>query len=239
MKLKSFGCSFIWGSDLPDAGYGLKDYSKLTWPALLAQKFGWGYECHAKPGQGNLFIAKQILAQLQLDNEPAIFVINWTWIDRFDYVSDINDNDWKSVAPAQWEALRPGSTSSEAIHYYKNIHSQYRDKLTSLMQMYVCIQELERRGIPYISCSMDFLIYEKKWHYDPSIKLMQDYLQPRSTTFQGSNCLEWSKGKGYPISSNWHLLEAANQACAEYLESKLSVNKIQTVIGVPFKSVQV
>lgn len=239
MKLKSFGCSFVWGSDLPDAGKRLKDYSHLTWPSLLAQKFGWEYECYAKPGQGNLYIAKQILSQIHTLTEPAIFVINWTWIDRFDYVSDVNDNDWKSVAPAQWEALRPGSESPKAIQYYKNIHSQYRDKLTSLMQMYVCIQELEQRQIPYISCAMDDLCWEYQWHHDDAMSLMQNYLRPRTTNFDGQNFIVWARNQGYNPNETNHLGVEGNRACAEYLESKLRVNEIQTVVGVPFKSVQV
>ena len=97
------------------------------------------------------------------------------------------------------------------------------------MQMYICIQELERRNIPYISCAMDNLCWEDEWHYDHAMKLMQEYLLPRSTAFQGSNCLVWAKGKKYPISSNLHLLEAANQACAEYLESEIQAEKISTL----------
>ena len=66
MKLKSFGCSFIWGSDLPDDGRNLPraTASRLTWPALLAQDLEYEYECHARPGAGNLQITERLLNQI-------------------------------------------------------------------------------------------------------------------------------------------------------------------------------
>ena len=89
MKLKSFGCSLIYGSELSDEV--LFDpikrqpprHSKLTWPALLAQKLNYLYRCHARPGSGNLQIADRVLRQLAT-NEQALFIINWSFIDRFD-----------------------------------------------------------------------------------------------------------------------------------------------------------
>lgn len=50
MKLKSFGCSFIFGLELSDIGAKSKKYSQLTWPAIIAQRQGLEYECYARPG---------------------------------------------------------------------------------------------------------------------------------------------------------------------------------------------
>ena len=227
MKLKSFGCSFIWGSELPDEVPG-KNSSLLSWPAVLANKIGYKYECLARPGVGNFFIANQILTQIQTLNQPSLFVINWTWIDRFDYVGSQNDQDWRCIAPSQWEAIRPGDDSPEAIHYYKTIHSQFRDKLQSLILIYTCVQELDRRGIPYINCMMDPLIYENEFHHTPAMKLMQDYLAPRTTWFDGKNFLDWAKGHHYKTSPNWHLLQEGNAAVADYLVYALRNNQIPT-----------
>ena len=65
MKLKSFGCSFIYGTDLADDGRGFiaATPSRLTWPALLAQNLDYSYECYARPGCGNLRILEKILNQ--------------------------------------------------------------------------------------------------------------------------------------------------------------------------------
>ena len=63
MMLKSFGCSFIYGSDLSDDGKGfpLASPSKLSWPSLLAQSLNYTYECYARPGSGNLRILEKVL----------------------------------------------------------------------------------------------------------------------------------------------------------------------------------
>ena len=63
MNLKSFGCSFIFGSELSDDGRTgpYATGSCLTWPALLAKEFGYGYHTYARPGSGNLQIAERAL----------------------------------------------------------------------------------------------------------------------------------------------------------------------------------
>ena len=88
MKLKSFGCSFVFGTDLHDDGRDLPKItpSKHTWPALLAQHLGQAYECYARPGSGNLQIWENIANQITTQ-ESALYVISWTWINRFDYIN--------------------------------------------------------------------------------------------------------------------------------------------------------
>ena len=85
MNLKSFGCSFIFGSELSDDGKNGRyaTGSKLTWPAHVARHLNYTYLCYARPGSGNLQIAERTLTHLAT-NEHALFVINWTYIDRFD-----------------------------------------------------------------------------------------------------------------------------------------------------------
>ena len=123
MNLKSFGCSFVFGSELSD-NTNNDTPSQLTWPALYAGKLGYQYQCYARPGCGNLQIVEQILNQTA-DEIPALYVIGWTWIDRFDYTT-CND---------QWQTVRPADNSVLANTYYRQLHSQYKDKLTTLMSM--------------------------------------------------------------------------------------------------------
>ena len=68
MKLKSFGCSFIFGSELHDDGYGGPHAtpSQHTWPALLAKDLGYDYQCYARPGSGNLRILNEVLNNTNL-----------------------------------------------------------------------------------------------------------------------------------------------------------------------------
>ena len=109
MNLKSFGCSFIYGSELSDeiiydpSKHRSPRHSKSTWPAHLARHLNYDYQCYARPGAGNLQIAERVLSHLAT-NETALFVINWTFIDRFDYF-DINNptrffnNTWSTIMP--------------------------------------------------------------------------------------------------------------------------------------------
>ena len=78
MKLKSFGCSFIFGSELSDITIKSKKYSQLTWPAIIAQRLGMEYACYARPGSGNLQILNNLLDQVAQHNND-VYIINWTF----------------------------------------------------------------------------------------------------------------------------------------------------------------
>ena len=112
MKIKSFGCSFIYGTDLQDEPnieivQDLRgEYSHLTWPALLSKKLGHDYECFARPGSGNLQIAERILNECN-SKDSNFFIINWTWIDRFDYNERPDDvwQPWGTLHPMQKDLI--------------------------------------------------------------------------------------------------------------------------------------
>jgi hypothetical protein len=222
-KLKSFGCSFIYGSELsdellndPSKYYQPPTHSKLTWPAHLAQHLNYNYLCYARPGSGNLQIADQVLSHLAT-NEQALFIINWTFIDRFDYV-DIN-NPTKSW-PDQWVAwstLMPIDETDIAKTYYKNLHSEIRDKLTTLMSIKLVLDTLQQKNCPFIMTYIDDLMFDKQWHTTPAITDMQDYILPHMTTFDGLNLQQWTKKNGYPITSIGHPLEQAHAAAGKLM----------------------
>ena len=213
MKLKSFGCSFIFGNDLKDDGRNGKyaTPSKLTWPALLAQECNFDYTCYAKPGSGNLRILESILTHAA-SGEKDLFVIGWTWIDRFDY-TDLVDK-WNTILPVDDGAL--------ARTYYKELHSQFRDKLTTLIHIKTAIDTLNHYRIPFIMTFMDELIFETKWHTTPAVTSTQDFIRPYMTTFQGKTFLDWSRKNNYEISPTLHPLEQAHAAA-----SKLMIEEIR------------
>ena len=212
MILKSFGCSFIFGTDLHDDSRQMPKAtpSQHTWPALLARQHGWDYVCYARPGSGNLQIAERLLSQLT-DTEPAIYVVGWTWIDRFDYTTTDARHQWKTVMPID--------TDSAAQTYYKHLHSEYRDKLTSLISVRLAIDELQRRGHRFIMTYMDDLMFDQRWNSTPAVTQLQAYCQPHMTQFDGHNLLQYAKQKGYEISETQHPLEAAHQAAFELIDS--------------------
>lgn len=217
MKLKSFGCSFIFGTDLADDGRDLPmpTPSNLTWPAHLAHKLGYNYECYARPGSGNLQIAERILTHCTVD-EPAYYVIGWSWIDRFDYTNATINNDPIQRKWHNWRTLMPIDNNSLATTYYKGLHSEFRDKLSSLMSIKLVIDTLNQHKIPFMMTFMDDLLFDKEKNHTPAVLALQDWIRPYMTTFEGMTFLEWSRSQGFAESETWHPLEAAHQAAGEY-----------------------
>jgi hypothetical protein len=218
MILKSFGCSFIFGTDLPDAvaitGQTVVP-SQQTWPALLAKNLNYQYECFARPGAGNLQIAEQVLSHAP-NSMDSVFVINWSWIDRFDHWGRIgkhpnwtNGNDWQTILPTD--------TTRTAEIYCQNLHSEYRDKLTSLMSIKLVIDTLKQKNVQFLMTGMDELLFDQQWHTTPAVVDLQEYVRPYIFSFEGQTFLDWSRANGYPISTTLHPLEAAHCAAGEYM----------------------
>jgi hypothetical protein len=216
MTLKSFGCSFIFGSDLPDDGrHGpYATPSQLTWPALLAQHLKCGYECHARPGAGNLQILERVLNQVSASTSQDLFVIGWTWIDRFDYY----DSDYNpSMKRTPWNTIMPIDKDDLARTYYRDLHSEYRDKFTCLSYVKLAQDILDQQGIPFVMTFMDELMFDQRWHVTPGVRLLQDCVRPCMTQFEGQTFLDWSRGHGFAESETWHPLEQAHRAAADYM----------------------
>ena len=215
MNLKSFGCSFIFGSELADDGRDqlYATPSHLTWPSYLAQHLDREYKCYANPGSGNLQILEQILNQASNKNDFDLFVIGWTWIDRFDYYP---------VNPAKpsknpWRTIMPVDTDNVAKTYYCDLHSEYRDKFTCLSYIKLAIDTLNQKGIPFIMTYMDNLLFDQRWHTTPAVLDLQEYIKPYMTTFDGQSFLDWSRNHGYPETVAWHPLESAHAAAGKYM----------------------
>jgi len=204
MLVKSFGCSFIFGTDLPDQMSSIP--SRLTWQAVFSQHFGHHYRCYACGGTGNLAIADRVLEEVSLD-VTALFIIGWTWIDRFDNIDETQN----------WSTIRPGSDSDLAKIYYRDLHSETRDKLASLMTIRTVIDSLREREFPFIMTYMDQLLFDRKYNTTPTIRYLQDYVEPYMTMFEGKTFLDWSRSHGYPESAGWHPLEQAHSAGAELM----------------------
>jgi hypothetical protein len=218
MKLKSFGCSLIYGSELTD-DRGCP--SQLTWPALLSKKLELEYECYARPGCGNLQILEQVLNQ-SISNEPSIFVVGWSWIDRFDYRVNTPGID-------SWETITPGDNSKLAKTYYRDLSSEFRDKFSTLIYIKTAIDTLKQQNIRFIMTYMDPWLFEQRWHVTPAILDLQKQVLPHMTTFEGKNFLDWSRHHGYPEGLKWHPLDQAHDAAAQYI-TKISNIKILEIV---------
>jgi len=207
MKLKSFGCSFVYGSDLDrKATQGIKA-SAHTWPALLSQRLGHGYQCHARPGIGNMQIFDTVLREIQ-SNDQSIFVIAWTWIDR---------HDFQAHGKPEWSTLRPTTESDLAKVYYQDLHSQHRDQLQSLAVIAAACALLKSHGIPFVMTAMDDLLWEQRWNNKQHLVPLQRQIRDCVTDFDGTDFLSWSVQHKHDISENLHPMHSAHQAAADYI----------------------
>lgn len=183
-----------------------------VWPSLIAQRLNMEYECCATPGGGNLQIMESILQRV-FDPTPTIYVINWTWIDRFDYIYSENGIDY-------WKTLRPSLDNRHAEYYFRHLHSQYRDILTNLVYIKTALGYLLSNHHRFIMTSMDRLLHETikvDCHDAQAVTRIQNSVLPYLDYFPGEkNFLDWSKDNDFPISPTWHPLEKAHTAAADY-----------------------
>jgi hypothetical protein len=178
--------------------------SQYTWPALLAQHAQLEYVCNARGGSGNLHILEKLLRDVH-KNPQDFYIIGWTWIDRFDYTdTKFDQND-------HWYTLTPTNTSTVAKTYYKELHSEVRDKFASLTYINTAIDALNTAGSSYIMTCMDNLIFDNQWNAPDSTKYLQQRIVPHIMTFAGDTFLNFAKSNNHPISTTLHPLEKAHQ----------------------------
>jgi hypothetical protein len=177
----------------------------MTWPALIARRLGIRYYSYARPGSGNLRILEQVLTHAAT-NEQDFFVIGWSWQDRFDYQSE-----------EKWKTILPIDDSENAKMYYRDLHSEYVDKLNTLTRIRTAVDVLEQKRIPFLMTYMDPLMFNRTWHATPAITDAQDRIRPYMTLFDNETFLAWSQKNGFEISPTLHPLEAAHQTAADLI----------------------
>jgi hypothetical protein len=120
----------------------------------------------------------------------------------------------------QWvncKTLHPTDTSALAENYYKHLHSEFRDKFTSLISIKTVIDTLNQKHIPFLMTYVDDLLFDTRWNTSPAVRDLQNFVRPSLTDFQGSSFLQWCRSNGFQESQGFHPLEPAHQAAAEYM----------------------
>jgi hypothetical protein len=216
MNIASFGCSLTLGTELRDQSsnkFGQLP-SALTWPALTAARLGLEYRCMAQGGAGNLSIADRVL-DYRHAHPDDLLIINWTFIDRFDY-SDPRGRHFDN-GHTDYLTVRPGESDTISDFYYRHLHSEYRDKITSLMQIHTVLYRLQQGGALFLMTAVDDLLMGRRWHAPGRITELQDDLAPYLHSFDGMNFLDWCRARGHAITAGGHPLETAHAAAAELM----------------------
>lgn len=204
MKLKSFGCSFIYGDELSDSVPGP---SLLTWPSLLAKHLGRDYECYAKNGSGNLEILDTLLSHIK--NDDTLYVINWTWPERYSYKKD-----------SVWQTLQPNQNTPEATTYYKNFEDQYVDKLTLLTCIASAAQVLKDSKVQYIMTYMND-IHISPTDSETALKPLYYSILPHITHWDNHGFNAWCEINNFEKCPGRHWAESTQIQAFEYIKSQL------------------
>ena len=216
MHLISFGCSLIEGTDLADADTSnpWPRPSRLTWPALLANRFNLDYEPKAKGGSGNLCILDRVMRDANTCPD-SICVIGWTFTDRFDYSHPAGQHF--GAGPDDYLTLRPSDDSDLERFYYRNLHSEYKDKLTNLIYIKTAIDFLQQHSIKFVMTAVDDTLFCEKWHAPTPVLELQKSVIPYISDFEGRNFVDWSRHCGFDISASGHPLDQAHAAAADLM----------------------
>jgi hypothetical protein len=158
--------------------------------------------------------------------QDALFIINWSWFERFDYVDvDTETDDWAVTHPRHEEKLDH--------YFYRNLDSDIWNLHRNLQQMHSTISLLKQNNIdfvitcidPHYSANFDNMrppgsTVSTEWN--SAISNLQEQVVPYIVDFEGMSFLEWSKHKQYPIGPNGHPLEKAHIEAAKYINTVIT-----------------
>jgi len=210
-KLIAFGDSFTWGSELRDVVSNHDtNASNYTWPALLANTHKLDYVCLARPGASNQTILRTILSNLSSIHINDLVVVNWTWINRWDFYNLLDE---------KWETLRPASNIQTLFdqHYFKYFQSELWDKLENLKSINLIHSILKQRGVKMLITSIDSLLVDTKYHAPNYIAVLQEQIKDDIIYFNHSGFYDWAIQNKYQIGADGHPLEQAHREAFNYI----------------------
>ena len=200
----------------PDNSH-LVTYSQFTWPALIAKSLNCDYKCCAIGGKGNQWISWQVCFSIKQD---ILFIVNWSWFERFDYVDVVTDNGKQLIHVMK----------TNLDHYfYRNLDSDVWNLHRNLQQIHSTISLLKQNNINFIMTCLDpqysLAYYDlrppeiKRSRWTNAILNLQEQILPHIVDFEGMNFLEWSKHNSFELGPNGHPLEKAHAEAAKYINT--------------------
>jgi len=113
-RVVSFGCSMVFGEELPDCTKIPRHPSEFAFASLIAKKYEKDYLCLAQPGNGNDAIFREIMNYVRNDYiEGDFLVIGWSGQHRREYF-DKSSSSYTSFGPLaavkyDWQNIKPAS----------------------------------------------------------------------------------------------------------------------------------
>ncbi len=188
MILVAGGDSFVYGHELSDSYPYRDDYSKKTFPALLAKNINLDYDCTAYAGYSNASIARRVMTRCSQINEKKIVFVLWTFPSRyefrFSYSTEQKHSPWyafnswildkeinnlniqtsnKEIADIIEHNIRAEKTGIQqfAKVFYEHVgNEEYWEIYSSLKEIVFLQNYLKCQKIPYMfSCADNILFY--------------------------------------------------------------------------------
>jgi len=197
-------------------------YSMNVWPALLAKHLDREYRCYATQGGSNQSITRKLIQYLPFVDEDDFVIINWTYIDRWDFV---NDN---LPIEKQWNTIRPTSENKTNFEkfYFKYIRSELWNKWNSLKEIMLASNILQNKNIKFMMTCADNLILDDIYHTPSYVKNAQDEIKDNIIWFDGKGFNDWCTEHKFPRGKkNDHPLEEAHIAAFEYIKDNHDFTK--------------
>jgi hypothetical protein len=231
MIILAGGDSFIWGSEL----YGASDleYSRETFPALIAKKSNLEYQCVARPGNANDAIARMTMNacdQALSDQKEIMVVVMWTFPFRYEF----NFSYPISSPISPWASINPKNTKLEiekfTNDFFKHVGSNdIYQTYNTLRSVFLLQSYLKNKNIPYVFTLADNQICNT--FDDPSIKVLSTMIDWQDWYFfpegKGANQTEtprgfyqWAIENKYSMGPGSHPLEQAHTDAALLIKEK-------------------
>lgn len=212
----AIGDSFTRGDELADCPINQsleKNHSNMTWPALIAKEHNIDYKCSAIGGKGNHWISWQVAAYIHnYKSVDSLFIINWSWLERFDYVNIDND---------EWLTTHPRHENKLDHYFYRNLDSDLWNVHRNRQQIHSTVALLKEHNIDFIMTCIDPLCSTDVWsnrstEWTQSMSILD--ISSNITTFDNMTFLEWSHINDFKCGPNGHPLEDAHSAAAQYIQ---------------------
>jgi hypothetical protein len=225
MILVAAGDSFIWGSELADS---LNDYSRSTFPALLAEQASMEYQCAAYPGNANNAISRMAIDKICNIKSDKFLLVQWTYPQR----SEFRFMDgWASIN--SWHTTH--KDFSEVYFKYAG-NTEYYEIYSVLKEIVFLQQYCHINNIPYMFMTADntFFCHENylrsrdsslenlysqinwnNWFWFPSALELNETSAPRGF-------YQWAIENKYTVGMEGHPLEKAHNDAAMLIKEKFN-----------------
>ena len=210
MILLAGGDSFTWGNELPDCDESR--FSRLSWSALLAEQYSLDYNCVAEGGASNQTIARKVMESV--DSSTKLVAVMWTFpvrhelLLRRDHSKNLNKN-YVNVSPWHLDDKYLRNYASSLL----DLASHEYHEQQSLLSIYALQNFLSNRDIPYVFSAATTQVYDM---LDKDTILAKEI--ESSWYRKGEGFYDWSKSKGYELSSLGHPIAQAHR---DWIDGKI------------------